>query len=249
MTLISDPNFYLIAIPAVLLYGMGKGGLGPGAGAVVVPALSMVISPVQAAAIMLPILCVMDIFAVRTFRRKYDLEQLKVLVPGALVGICAGVATMNLLPVKMLKLMIGVIAIAFFLNFLWGRPAEKATGPNRWKGYFWSAVSGFTSAQIHAGGPPVTIYMLPQKLDKVILIGTMAVFFTIVNYVKLIPYTLLGLFDTANLMTSLVLVPLAPVGVRLGYLVMEKLSQDTIYRVLYLMLLVSGLKLCYDGLF
>ncbi len=249
MTLISDPYFYLIAIPAVLLYGMGKGGLGPGAGAVVVPALSLVISPVQAAAIMLPILCVMDIFAVRTYRRTYDREQLKILVPGALVGIAAGAVTMNLLPVTMLKLLIGVIAVAFFFNSLRRGAGEKKSEPNRWKGYFWSAVSGFTSAQVHAGGPPVTVYMLPQKIDKTILIGTMAIFFAILNFVKVIPYTVLGLFDPTNLLTSLVLVPLAPVGVRLGYLVMQKLSQDTVYRVLYLMLLVSGLKLCYDGLF
>lgn len=249
MTLISDPYFYLIAIPAVLLYGMGKGGLGPGAGAVVVPMLSLVISPVQAAAIMLPILCVMDIFAVRTFRRQFDREQLKILVPAALVGIIAGVATMNLLPVRMLKLMIGAIALAFVLNYLLKRPALAGKKPGRWQGYFWGAVSGFTSAQIHAGGPPVTIYMLPQNLDKTVLIGTMAIFFTIVNYVKLIPYTLLGLLDTTNLLTSLVLIPLAPIGVRIGYQIMQRISQPVIYRFLYIMLFVSGLKLCSDGLF
>ncbi len=247
-SLITDPYFYIVAIPAVLLYGMGKGGLGPGAGAVVVPLLSLVISPVQAAAIMLPILCVMDIFAVRTFRRNYDREQLKILVPAALVGVVGGVVTMNLLPVKLLKLMIGFIAIAFFFNSLYKRSEATGRKPKRWQGYFWGALSGFTSAQIHAGGPPVTVYMLPQKLDKTVLIGTMAVFFTIVNYVKLVPYTLLGLFDTTNLLTSLVLVPLAPVGVRCGYLLMQRISQPSIYRFLYIMLLVSGLKLCYDGL-
>ncbi len=248
VSLITDPYFYAIAIPAVMLYGMGKGGMGPGAGAVVVPLLSLVISPVQAAAIMLPILCVMDIFAIHTFRRRYDREQLKILVPAALVGIVVGVATMNLLPVRTLKLMIGVIAIVFFLNYLLKRSTPNINRSRRWKGYFWGALSGFTSAQIHAGGPPVTVYLLPLNLDKTVLIGTMAVFFTIVNYVKLVPYTLLGLFDTANLLTSLVLVPLAPIGVRCGYLLMQRISQPTIYRFLYGMLLVSGLKLCYDGL-
>ena len=249
MSLIGDPNFYIIAVPAVLLYGMGKGGLGPGAGAVVVPLLSLVISPVQAAGIMLPILCVMDIFAVRTFRRQYDRDQLKILLPAALVGIIAGVSTMNLLPVKMLKLMIGAIAIAFVLNYLYKRSEHKGKKGKRWQGYFWGAVSGFTSAQIHAGGPPVTIYILSQNLDKTVLIGTMAMFFAIVNYVKLIPYSLMGLLDINNLLTSLVLIPLAPVGVRVGYLLMQRISQQAIYRVLYVMLFISGFKLCYDGLF
>ncbi len=249
MSLISDPYFYAIAIPAVLLYGMGKGGLGPGAGAVVVPLLSLVISPVQAAAIMLPILCVMDIFAVRTFRRQYDIQQLKILLPAAIVGIGLGVCSMNLLPVKILKLMIGIIAIVFVLNYLLKRSASKQKNRGRWYGYFWGMVSGFTSSQIHAGGPPVTIYILSQNLEKTALIGTMAVFFAIVNYIKLIPYTVMGLLDVTNVMTSLVLIPLAPVGVRLGYLLMQRISQQMVYRILYLMLFISGIKLCYDGLF
>lgn len=250
MVINSDPYFYLVSIPAVLLYGMGKGGLGPALGVIAVPLMSLVISPLQAATIMLPILCIMDIFAIQKFRQHYDLHQLKILLPAAFVGITLGISMMGLLPAKTLKLAIGTIAICFCLHFLLQLLSSKntATRPNRWAGYFWGILSGFTSAQIHAGGPPITIYLLPQKLDKKILIGTMAIFFAIVNYVKLIPYSLLGFFDSSNLLTSLVLIPLAPVGVKLGYYIMQRVSQQTIYLFLYIMLFLSGIKLCVDGL-
>ncbi len=249
MVINSDPYFYLASIPAILLYGMGKGGLGPALGVIAVPLMSLVISPVQAATIMLPILCIMDIFAIQKFRRHYDLHQLKILLPAAFVGIALGISMMGLLPVNTLKLAIGTIAICFCLHFLLQqtRTKSKESSPSPWQGYFWGTLSGFTSAQIHAGGPPITIYLLPQNLDKKVLIGTMAIFFAIVNYVKLIPYSLLGLFDSSNLLTSLVLTPLAPVGVRLGYYIMQKVSQRTIYLFLYIMLFLSGIKLCLDG--
>jgi uncharacterized membrane protein YfcA len=109
-------------------------------------------------------------------------------------------------------------------------------------------VAGFTSTQIHAGGAPLSIYMLPQKLDKIILVGTMAIFLAVMNYLKLIPYALMGALTAENLTTSLVLMPLAPVGVRLGRLVVDRVRQETIYRFLYIALFLSGLKLIYNGL-
>jgi len=244
--IITDPYFYLLAIPAVLLYGMAKGGLGPGVGALVVPLLALVISPVQAAAIMLPILCVMDIFAVLKFRGRFSLQHLKIMVPAGIVGIIIASLLMGHLPPNAIRLIIGVIAVSFCLNYwLRGNQSEKAPS-GRASGYFWSVLSGFTSTQIHAGGPPISIYLLPQKLDKVTFIGTMAIFFAVINYVKLIPYTMLGLFATQNLITSLLLMPLAPIGVKLGYLVLQKAHQEAIYRFFYLALFASGVKLCLD---
>ena len=158
---------------------------------------------------------------------------------------------MGFSPAKALKLGIGTIAICFCLHFILMqrlRPKTQPLKPNCWKGYFWGIWAGFTSAQIHAGGPPITVYLLSKNLDKKVLMGTMAIFFAIANYVKLIPYSLLGLFDSSNLLTSLVLTPLAPVGVKLGYYIMQRASQQAIYIFLYIMLFLSGTKLCFDGL-
>jgi uncharacterized membrane protein YfcA len=239
----------MLAIPAVLLYGMAKGGLGPAVGAIVVPAMSLVINPVQAAAILLPILCVMDIFAIWNFRSAFDPHYLKILIPPGIAGIVIASLLMGHLPPDAIRLIIGIIAVAFCLNYwVGGRVLKKRKG-GRLSGYFWGTVSGFTSTQIHAGGPPVSIYLLPQNLDRVILMGTLAIFFAVMNYLKLIPYTLMGAIDGSNIMTSVVLMPLAPVGVKLGYLILNRVSQKAIYRFLYVALFLSGLKLLYDGLF
>ncbi len=249
MPIITDPYFYLIAVPAVLLYGMAKGGLGPSVGAIVVPAMSLVISPVQAAAIMLPILCVMDIFAIWNFRKAFDTHHLKILIPAGIVGIIISSLLMGRLSDNAIRMIIGVISVVFCLNYWFGATASKQKKGGRLSGYLWGSVAGFTSTQIHAGGPPVSIYLLPQNLDKVVLMGTLAIFFAVMNYLKLIPYTLLGAIDTSNLLTSIVLMPLAPVGIKLGYLILNKVSQKSIYRFLYVALLLSGIKLLYDGFF
>ena len=238
----------MFAIPAVLLYGMAKGGLGPAVGAIVVPAMSLVINPVQAAAILLPILCVMDIFAVWNFRKTFDVHHLKILIPAGITGIVIASLLMGHLSEDAIRLIIGVIAVAFCLNYwIGGRFLKKKKG-GRLSGYLWGTVAGFTSTQIHAGGPPVSVYLLPQNLDRVILMGTLAIFFAVMNYLKLIPYTLLGAIDASNIMTSVILMPLAPVGVKLGYMILNRVSQKTIYRFLYIALFFSGIMLLYEAL-
>ena len=248
MNIVSDPLFYLVAIPIVLLLGMGKGGLGPGLVTLGVPLLSFVTSPVQAAAILLPILCLMDLFAVYNFRGNFEVSHLKILIPASLVGICIASILMGSLDRDMIRILIGVMVIIFCLDH-WLRPDISETRmAGKWGGYLWGAVAGFTSTQIHAGAAPVSIYLFPQKLDKIRLMGTMAIFFTVVNYVKLIPYSLMGALNTENLMTSLVLMPLVPIGVKIGRLLLDKVNQKFLYRYLYIVLFVSGIKLCYDGL-
>jgi uncharacterized membrane protein YfcA len=239
----------MLAIPAVLLYGMAKGGLGPAVGAIVVPAMSLVINPVQAAAILLPILCVMDIFAVWHFRKSFDLHHLKILIPAGITGIVIASLLMGHLPENAIRLIIGIIAVAFCLNYWFGGSFFKKRKGGRLSGFLWGTVAGFTSTQIHAGGPPVSIYLLPHNLDRVVLMGTLAIFFAVMNYLKLIPYTLLGAIDGSNIMTSVILMPLAPVGVKLGYIILNRVSQKAIYRFLYIALFLSGAKLLWDGIF
>lgn len=249
MNIITDPTFYMLAVPIVLLFGMAKGGLGPGVGAICVPILSFVMEPAQAAAIMLPILCVMDILAVYHFRKHFDIQHLVILLPAGITGIVIASLLMGHLPPDAIRLIIGITVIMFCLDYWFRTGVGKKKKKGKLSGYFWGTVAGFTSTQIHAGGPPLSIYLLPQKLDKVVLMGTMAIFFTVMNYLKLIPYTLMGVLSLENLMTSLILVPLAPIGVKLGHLILKKISQKIIYRFLYIALFLSGVKLFYDGIF
>jgi len=245
--MITDAFFYLCAIPAVLIFAMVKGGFGGGIAVISVPLMSLAVPPVQAAAILLPLLIVMDAVAIWSFRGQWSRENLERTLPGAIVGVIAGAFTFHYLSEAAIRLLIGFICVAFCLNY-WLRPGlkEKTKGGSI-AGNFWGAIAGFTSFGIHAGGPPMSIYLLPQRMDKIVLMGTFALFFAIVNLVKLVPYTWLGQFDGTNLLTSLVLTPLAPLGVRLGYFLLHKVSEERVYLICYFFLMAIGLKLFYEG--
>ena len=124
-------------------------------------------------------------------------------------------------------------------------PPEK---PNIIKGGFWSSICGFTSFVAHSGGPPLNVYLIPQRLDKAIYMGTLAVFYTYVNYAKIVPYWWLGQFNIANLSTSLVLLPIVPVGIFIGLWIQRKIDDVLFYRAIMTLLFATGLKLLYDGL-
>jgi len=112
---------------------------------------------------------------------------------------------------------------------------------------FWGAVSGFTSTLAHAGGPPFAIWMLPQKLDKTVLVATSVVFFLVVNYVKLVPYAWLGQLNRMNLAASLLFAPLAPLGIWLGVWLHRRVSERAFYQVSYALLFATGIKLIADA--
>lgn len=249
MQLIEDPIFYLVAVPVILIVGISKGGFAGSLGMLGVPLLSLFIPPFQAAAILLPILCVMDIFGMIAYRKKVHWQNLIYLLPGALAGIGIGTLLFDNLNDNVIRLIIGFVAVVFTLNY-WLNPLARAKRhePSLMKGSFWGGVSGFTSFVAHAGGPPLQFYMLPQRIDKSLFVGTATWFFLVVNYVKLIPYAYLGQLSTTNLSTSLILFPLAPLGIWLGVRLHKLVPEDIFYRLAYILLVCTGTKLLFDGL-
>lgn len=246
--LITDPLFYLIAIPVVLLAGISKTGI-PGLFAgMSVPFLSLVISPLEAVGLMLPILCTIDLFGLRAFFGAYDRRNMPILMTGLAIGTAAGILVFSLVPAEWMRLVIGTIAVVFALNNIAGwarhRPPAQASWP---RGVFWSAVSGLTSFVAHAGGPPIMTYLLPQRLDRRIYVGTTVWFFFAANYGKIIPYAFLGQLDLTNLVTAAVLLPFVPIGVKLGVFIQGKLDEKVFYQISYWALLAIGIKLFYDG--
>jgi hypothetical protein len=247
--LISDPLFYAVVIPAILLMGISKGGFGGGVGLIATPMVALVTTPTRAAAILLPILCAMDVVGVIAYRRSWDPVNMRILLPGSVVGILLGTATFRFLDESLIRLLLGALALGFVLRYWLARtPQQQPTAPSRRAGSFWAAVSGFTSFVAHAGGPPLSVYLLPQNMDKTLFVGTTVVYFTFVNYLKLVPYSLLGQFSGENLLTSLVLSPLAPLGMWLGIWLHRRIDEKIFYQAIYLMLAAVGLKLLYDGL-
>jgi len=248
LPVVHDPWFYLTAIVAVLILGIAKGGLAGGIGLVAVPLMSLSVEPARAAAILLPILMLMDATALRPWWGRWDAHNLRTIAPGAVLGTAIGFASFGLLSPDALRVMVGGIAFVFALRW-W---LVRAPGPARAAGYvrgtFWATLAGFTSFSVHAGGPPLHIYLLSQRIDKTTFQATTVVFFFAINWLKLGPYVWLGQLDVSNLATSLLLAPLAPVGIALGAWLHHRIDEKIFFRIVYASLLVLGAKLIQDGL-
>lgn len=246
--MISDPIFYLVAIPAVLLTGISKGGFGGVLGGVAVPLMAIAVSPRQAASIVLPLLCLTDIAGLRVYFGKWDRDLLKTLIPGSLVGIALGAITFGFFNESSIRLLIGVISVLFVISRSIPREApDSGAVPSKITGSAMAAASGFTSFVAHAGGPPVMMYLLPQRLNKLTFLATINVFFLVTNAVKLVPYAWLGQFTSANLLASLTLAPLVPIGVYLGVWMQDRVSTLWFFRIAQGGLCVAGLQLIYQG--
>lgn len=249
MNPITDPWFYAAAIPAVIVIGLSKGGFGGTLAMLGVPMMALVVSPIQAAGILLPILIVMDVVALIAYRGKADRKSLIILLPAAILGIGVGWATAAYVSDAFVTLLVGVLSLLFVADYLRKRNASKAPADHDWrKGTVWGAIAGFTSFVSHTGGPPFQIYTVPLRMTPVLFAGTAVVFFAIVNAIKLIPYFLLGQFDTTNLTTSLLLLPLAPLATLTGVYLVRVINQDLFYKLIYVLMTVIGVKLVYDGL-
>lgn len=245
---ITDPFFYAVAIPAVLLLGVSKSGFGAGFGSLAVPMMALAISVPQAAAILMPVLLVMDLLGMAAFRKDFDKTLLKFLLPFGVLGIAIGALLFRVLSAHTVAGIVGAFTLLFLAQRLVFPPRPDSAPPPRWLGALLTTTSGFTSFIAHAGGPPITAYVIPLRLSPVRFTATMAFFFFVVNLSKWIPYGVLGLLDWRNMATSLVLLPLAPIGVWAGVRMARRISQTLFYRFLYLGMFLTGVKLLWDGL-
>lgn len=246
--MLHDPIFWAVAVFCVLITGISKGGFG-GLALLAVPLMALVISPIQAAGIMLPILIVMDWVSVWSYRKHWNKQLLIVMLPGAIIGIAAGGFLAGYVDDQLVRLCVGVIAVLFPLYAVFKpRGGDAFIAGNRPLGAVAGIVAGFTSFIAHAGGPPYQAYAIPQKLEKQIYAGTAVMFFFVVNFVKVLPYAMLGQFDQSNLTTSLILIPIAPFGVLFGAWLVKRIDQTLFYRILYGLIFAVGVKLLWDGL-
>jgi hypothetical protein len=254
VSLLSDPSFVIVAVIAVLITGIAKGGFG-GMALLAVPLMSLVISPIQAAGIMLPIMIPMDLMSVWIYRKTWDASILKLMIPAAFIGITIGWLLAGFFNDDIIRLCVGIIAVSFIIH-RWRsmitkdtstKPAEQSlNNKNTILGIFWGACSGFTSFLAHAGAPPYQVYVVPKRLDRRIYAGTSVIFFAVGNLIKLVPYGMLGQLSPTNLTISMMLLPLVPVGVLLGSWINKRINEDLFYKILMTAILLVGLKLIYD---
>lgn len=246
--MITDWSFYAAAVPAVLLIGLSKSGFASGFGALAAPLLALSVPVPQAAAILLPVLCVADLLGLAQLVKHAERGLVRLLLPAGLLGIGLGWASFGLLPVQLVSAVVGAVTLAFLAVRTLFPPRADAPPPRGWLGRGLALVSGFTSFVAHAGGPPVAFYLLPQRLSPLAFAATNAVFFAVINLSKWLPYSLLGLIDLRNMATSLVLLPLTPLGVWLGVHLVRRMPQALFYRLFSLGMLLTGCKLLWDGL-
>jgi uncharacterized membrane protein YfcA len=246
--IITDPWFYAAAVPAVLMMGLSKSGFGAGFGSLAVPMMALAIPVPQAAAIMLPLLAVMDVLGVMAYAKHVDRGLIRLLLPAGLVGTVVGTLLFGVLSARTVAGVVGVLTLLFLAQRTFFPPRLDAPPPPRWLGRLLAVASGFTSFVAHAGAPPINAYVLPLRLPPMVFSATMAVFFAVVNFSKWVPYAWLGLIDWRNMVTAAVLMPLAPVGVWAGVRLVRRVRQDWFYRLVHAGMLLTGLKLLWDGL-
>jgi uncharacterized membrane protein YfcA len=233
MPLITDPVFYLVAIPAVLLLGISKSGFGAGFGSLAVPMMALAVTVPQAAAILMPVLLVMDLLGMAAFRNNVDRRLLKFLLPFGLMGIVIGTLLFKMLDARVVAGIVGAFTLLFLAQRLVFPPRPDSVPPPRWVGALLTTASGFTSFVAHAGGPPINAYVIPMRLSPLLFTGTMAFFFFFINIAKWVPYAWLGLLDLRNMTTSLVLLPFAPIGVWVGVRIAHRIKPKLFYRLIY----------------
>ncbi|MCI3133002.1 sulfite exporter TauE/SafE family protein [Phenylobacterium aquaticum] len=249
--MITDPLFYALAVPAVIILGLAKGGFA-GIGVIAVPLMALAVSPVTAASITLPILIVQDVVSVWAFRRTWDRKILILMLPSAAVGIFAGYALAAFVKPGAVELAIGAISVVFAVQRLWvERGGAQLPEPRPeglpWRGVLAGAAAGFTSQISHAGGPPFQMYVLPKRLPRDVFIGTSALFFAAVNWMKVPAYLALGQFTRASLSTSAVLLPVAIGSTWAGVWLVRRVPAERFYQVIYVLLILVGGKLAWDG--
>lgn len=243
----ADVLFYCAALPAAILVGLSKGGL-PVVGMLGVPLLALVVSPVQAAGLLLPIFVVSDWFGLWAYRSEFSGRNLAILIPASIVGIVLGWATASMVSEAVVTLLIGVMGLVFTIDRLRPRAAAAPQRPaDVPRGVFWGVVTGFTSFVSHAGAPPYQMYVLPQRLPKMVYAGTSTILFTVVNAVKLVPYWALGQLSLGNLEKAAVLAPAAVAATFLGVHLTRRLSDAWFFRLVLGALALVSVKLVWDG--
>lgn len=241
--------FWPLAVMAAMLVGMGKGGL-PVVGMLAVPLMSLAISPVTAAGMLLPVYVVSDVFGMYAYRHQFDRRIVLLLAAGGTAGVGLGWATAHLVPVSWVTVLVGVIGLTFALNMLLrhrlGAGARQAGGVA--PGLFWGGLTGFTSFVSHAGAPPFQVYVQPLNLPKLVYAGTTTVLFTYINAIKLVPYWALGQLNPQNLMVAAFLALPAAGAVFAGLWLTRRLPERLFFRLVTWALLLISVRLIWQGL-
>ncbi len=239
--------FFLCVVPAIILYGIAKSGLGGSISLISIPLMTIVMPLNHALAILLPILIFSDFVSAYRFRKEFDKETLKLMVPFAAVGVFVGSLTFTVFSEDYLKLFLGIMGFLFSGHyFIFSKAINSPKKASFYKGAICSSIAGFTSFCAHSGGTPTSIYLLPLRLKKETYVGTRILFFTSVNIIKLPLYINLSMVNFNTLYHSMVLLPLSLIGIFIGYKLLKIIKEHLFYNIIYFLIFVSSVKLIFD---
>jgi uncharacterized protein len=247
----TDPVFYLVGLPTVFLIALSKGAFGGGLAILGIPLLSLVMSPLDAAIVVAPLVSFMDLFALGSFGpRTWSKRDLVWLMPCLVLGIGIGYLFFTRVDPHLVAASIAAVTLLFTAHwFLLGRrakPSRISVSPPL--AILAGTVSGFTTFVAHSGGPPVNMYLLRRGLDKTTYAGTNLAIFTLGNLVKLVPYGVLAYAKPSTLIAAASLAPIVPLGVWAGVYLHRRLEQNRLYFWCYLLLAAAAAKLLFDAL-
>ncbi len=247
----ADFTTYLVISLAIYIMGFSKAGLGGGLGAMTVPICLLVLPPSLALAAVLPVLIILDMWIMKTYWKKINRQLLKFIIPLSVLGLAIGMLTFQYLSTNIIRVIVGVVSIVFAFNFYIKklRNTQYFKTPGKVLGVICSISAGFTTFVAHAGGPPLSLYLLPMRLEPKAYIATFGGFVAISNILKILPYSYLAFFSAESLKLSAVMLPAALLGVLSGFVLVRYVKTDTFYNICYCCMLVMGIKLMYDGLF
>lgn len=241
-------TFYLMAAFVALLVGLSKGGLGGTAGALATPLMALVMPADQVIGLMLPILMIADVFAVASHWKRWDWRMVAWMLPGAVVGVTLGTFFIKNAPTETLRLTLAIIVLIFVAYKLLEKRLfrDVVYQPHDGHGILAGTVAGFSSSLAHTGGPPVSIYLLLRRVEPRTFNATSALFFAILNWIKVPYYFYAGLFDFAQMQSMIWLLPLLPLGVWGGKILADRFSHETFERVIVGFLVVTAVLLLME---
>lgn len=260
-------GFYIATAFGVVLMGISKSGFGAGIGFLAVPLIASQSNVNTALALLLPILVATDLMGLRLYLKHFDKAMMKIIIPAGLMGTVLGIIFFKQITPAILSISIGTFTLLFLIQRLWlankqgGKsiarlameesksPSNQLSSKTKLAGRLFAMISGFTSFIAHNGGPPMTAFLIPRKMDPMIYTATLGVFFTAINFSKWIPYGYLGLLDFKGMAIAIVFLPLVPIGVYLGFYAARKIPQATYYKIVYVAMFFGGMKMIWDGLY
>lgn len=251
---ISDQNltditqFLPLAAFAAFLVGLSKGGL-PAVAVLAVPIMALHVDPLTAAALLLPIFLISDLFGLWLYRKNFSARNLWILVPAGLLGVFIGYLVAPHMSAQAMNIGLGLIGIGFCFRMWFGgaylnrqRPADLP------RGIFWGTLAGITSFISHSGGPPYQMYVLPQKLPKLVFAGTSTITFAAINLAKLPPYLALGQFPEFQKGPTALLIVIAVAGAFIGAKLTRILPERLFFKLVEIALFAVSLRLLWKAI-